>query len=120
MAMGANETKFMNNTEQLQYNLPSSEQLEHYYYLRGQLQERPETASDENKKAFSNLILGMCPGAMNVGDIDLVEKLCPEEWRRYVENEWGTPEELRSMEEERLVEQGWERGSAGTMYVPFP
>jgi hypothetical protein len=120
VALGTNETKFMSNNEQEPYNLPSSEQLDCYYYLRGLLQDRAEEVSDVDKKAFCNLILGQCPGAMNVEDIDLVQKLCPEEWRCYCEGEWGTPEELRTMEEERLIEHGWERGPDGEMYVPFP
>ena len=100
-------------------NLAASEQLEHFYYLRHQLQEHPEDVSEENKKAFCHLILGHCPAAMDMTHVDLVEKLFPEEWRRYCESEWGTPEELRAMEEERLLEQGWERGPHGGMYVPL-
>jgi hypothetical protein len=107
------------NTEQ-QYNLPSSKQLMHFYCLRHILQERPQEVSAADKKAFCHLILGQCPGAMNAEDIDLVQKLWPEEWRLYCEWEWGTPEELRTMEEERLIAQGWERSPDGEMCIPFP
>lgn len=108
------------NTEQEPYNLPSSEQLDCYYYLRGLLQDRPEEVSDVDKKAFCNLILGQCPGAMNVGDIDLVQKLWPEEWRRYCEWEWGTPEEQQELKDAELLAAGWERGPDGEMCIAFP
>jgi hypothetical protein len=101
-------------------NLPTSEQLEQFYYLRGLLQNTPKNASAEEKKAFCNLVLGVCPGAMDIKDIELVQKLCPEEWHKYCNWEWGTPEELRATEEERLLQQGWERGIDGEMYIRFP
>ena len=108
------------NTEQQQYNLPNSEQLGCYYYLRRQLQDRPETASDEDKKAFCHLILGMCPDAMSIKDVDLVEKLCPEEWPRYCEWEWGTPDEQQALKDAELIAAGWARGPDSEMYIPFP
>jgi hypothetical protein len=61
--------------------------------MRELLQDRPEEVSDVNKKAFCNLVLGQCPDAMDIKDINLVQKLCPEEWRRFCEWHWGTPEE---------------------------
>jgi hypothetical protein len=103
-----------------EYNLPTSEQLEQFYYLRGLLQNNPKNASAEEKKAFCDLVLGVCPDAMDIRDIDLVQKLCPEEWRKYCNWEWGTPEELRATKEEMLIQQGWEQGADGEMYIPFP
>jgi hypothetical protein len=94
--------------------------LTHFYSLRELLENNPKNASDEEKKAFSDLVLGMSPGALDNKDIDLVQKLCPEEWRKYCDLEWGTPEELREMEEERLQREGWVRGADGEMYFPFP
>jgi hypothetical protein len=64
--------------------LPTPEQLESYLILRGCLQERPETVSDEDKKAFCLLILSSCPAVMDTADLVLVQKLCPEEWRHYL------------------------------------
>ena len=77
------------------YNLPTSEQLEQFYSLRGLLENNPKNASDDEKKAFCDLVLGVCPGAMDIRDIDLVQKLCPEEWRKYCD-EWVQPWESAS------------------------
>ena len=100
--------------------LLTPEQLESYLILRGCLQERPETVSDEDKKAFCLLILSSCPAVMDTADLVLVQKLCPEEWRHYLQGEWGTPEELRELKEEALLAQGWVRLPDGEMYFPFP
>jgi hypothetical protein len=43
---------------------------------------------------------------MEIRDINLVERLCPEEWKHYCEVAWGTPEELQAMEDQRLNSGG--------------
>jgi hypothetical protein len=101
-------------------NLPSVNQLENYRILQELLQNCPEDVSDEDKTAFCKLALGVCPPLLDVHDINLVEKLCPQEWRKYCEWEWGTPEELRANKDRELLAQGWERGPDGEMYFPWP
>ena len=52
-------------------------------------------------------------------DLDLAQKLCPEEWRKYCDLNWGTPEEQQAFEEEeQRLRQGWQRGSDGELYNP--
>jgi hypothetical protein len=74
-------------------DLPSPRQLENYWFLRKWLHDHPDDISAADKQAFCRLILDQYPGAINVDDINLVKKNCPEEWRRYCEEQWGTPEE---------------------------
>jgi hypothetical protein len=82
--------------------LPTAEQLEAFYSLRTSLERSPEAATDEEKKAFCHLVLGVGPGALEPRDIALVQKLCPEEWKLFCDMEWGTPEELRTMEDDNV------------------
>ena len=104
----------------IELNLPSSEQLEHYYQLRQMLQTHPKEVSPEQLKAFCTLALGMSPDLLNAGDIELIQKLRPEEWQKYCEWHWGTAEEQRGIEEARLLNQGYVRGEDGKLHVPWP
>jgi hypothetical protein len=74
-------------------DLPSSSQLATFRGLHKRLQDNPENVTVPERIAYRNLILGMSPDAMSVDEINLVEKLWPQEWRQYCEWEWGTPEE---------------------------
>ena len=57
---------------------------------------------------------------MDARDIEIIEKLCPEQWQRYCECEWGTAEDMRSIEEGRRLDEGWVRDEDGVLYFPFP
>jgi hypothetical protein len=68
-------------------------QLENFRSLSKSLQDNPRSVPPLEQAAFRDLILGMYPGAGEPWEYDTIEHLFPEEWRRYCEWQWGTPEE---------------------------
>jgi hypothetical protein len=72
-------------------DLPSPDQLGNYGLLRERLHYHPDDVSAADKQAFCRLILGQCPGAINVDDIDLVESTAGRVAAMY--QQWGHPEQ---------------------------
>jgi hypothetical protein len=83
-------------------NLPKSEQLMQFYCLRGLLENcsAAEGARPELKKIFCDLVLGLSPNLLEIRDIYLVQKICPEAWQKCCAVEWGEPVDSQTTEDQ--------------------
>jgi hypothetical protein len=99
--------KLIEMMEQEPLDLPTSQQLANFYHLRHRLQSHGEV-DEVDTLAFSRLVLGTGPENFDIAGDDLnpATEVCPEEWDRFCEWEWGSPEDRRKIEEERLIAEG--------------
>jgi hypothetical protein len=86
------KTDSIQNLHELISKLPSPEQLEAYRILKVAIEASPDKVPLESKLAFARLVL-VEPYLLEGQETDLVQKICTEEWRRYCDSQWGTPEQ---------------------------